>query len=35
MSAESHWRKLRGKEKVIKVMNGIVFKDGEEIEAAA
>ena len=35
MSAESHWRKLRGSQKIIKVMNGVVFKDGEEVEAAA
>ena len=35
MSAEARWRKLRGKERVMQVMNGMLFRDGEEVKAAA
>ena len=35
MSAESHWRKLRGSQMIPKVMNGVQFKDGEELEKVA
>ena len=32
ITAEKHWRKLRGHELIEKVINGIKFKDGEEIK---
>lgn len=31
-SAERHWRKLRGYELIEKVINGVKFKDGEEVK---
>ena len=35
ISAESHWRKLNGSQMIIKMMNGVQFKDGEEVNMAA
>lgn len=35
MSAQKHWRRLRGHELIWKIVQGIKFKDGEEIKAAA
>ena len=35
ISAESHWRKLRGSQMISKVMNGVRFKDGEELAKVA
>ena len=35
ISAESHWRKLRGSQMIPKVMNGVQFKDGEELKKVA
>lgn len=35
ISAESHWRKLNGRDMILKVMNGVQFKDGEEVKVAA
>ena len=35
ISAEKHWRKLRGSELINKVIEGVVFKDGEEVKQAA
>lgn len=35
ISAEKHWRKLRGHELIEKVIQGVKFKDGEEIKEAA
>ena len=32
ITAEKHWRKLRGYELIVKVINGVKFKDGEEIK---
>lgn len=32
MSAEKHWRKLKGHELIEKVVRGIRFKDGEEVK---
>lgn len=34
-SAEKHWRKLRGHQLIEKVIQGIKFKDGEEVKEAA
>ena len=34
-SAEKHWRRLRGYELISKVISGVEFKDGEEVEQAA
>ena len=33
--AQKSWRKLRGSELLSKVIKGVVFKDGEEVEQAA
>ena len=33
--AEKHWRKLRGYELIGKVLEGVQFKDGEEVKTAA
>ena len=33
--AQTHWRRLRGYELISKVINGVEFKDGEEVEQAA
>ncbi|CCB91689.1 unknown protein [Waddlia chondrophila 2032/99] len=30
-TAEKKWRKLKGCEMIEKVINGVVFKDGEEV----
>ncbi len=35
ISAEKHWRKLRGYQLIAKVVQGIKFKDGEEVKEAA
>ena len=35
ISAESHWRKLRGSQMIPKVMSGVEFKDGEELKKVA
>ncbi len=35
ISAEKHWRKLRGYELIVKIVQGIKFKDGEEIKEKA
>lgn len=35
ISAEKHWRKLRGYDLMGKVMQGVKFKDGEEVTEAA
>lgn len=35
MSEEFHWRKLRGSQMILKVMNGVQFKDGEELKKVA
>ena len=32
ISAEMHWRRLRGHELISKVINGTKFKDGEEVK---
>lgn len=34
-SAEKHWRKLKGHQLIAKVVQGVKFKDGEEVEKAA
>ncbi len=31
ITAEKHWRKLKGHELIEKVIRGVKFKDGEEI----
>ncbi len=33
--AEKHWRKLRGYKLIKKILEGVCFRDGEEIETAA
>jgi putative transposase len=33
--AEKHWRKLRGYELIGKILEGVKFKDGEEVKTAA
>jgi len=33
--AEKHWRKLRGYELIVKILEGVQFKDGEEVKVAA
>ena len=35
ISAQKHWRKLRGHELIIKIIQGIKFKDGEEVKEKA
>jgi transposase-like protein len=35
ISAQKHWKKLRGHQLIEKVMKGIKFKDGEEIQAVS
>ena len=35
ISAEKHWRKLRGSQLLLKLICGIKFKDGEEVEKVA
>jgi transposase-like protein len=35
MSAETHWRKLKGSKLIIKLLQGTLFKDGEEVKKAA
>ena len=35
ISAERHWRKLKGSKMIIKLIEGVRFKDGEEVEIAA
>ena len=35
ISAEKHWRKLRGHELIEKIIQGIKFKNGEEVKEAA
>ncbi len=35
ISAQNHWRKLKGHQLIAKVVQGVKFKDGEEIEKAA
>jgi putative transposase len=35
ISAEKHWRKLRGHELIGKIVQGVKFKDGEEVKEAA
>jgi len=35
ITAEKHWRKLRGSELLSKVIEGVIFKDGEEVKKAA
>lgn len=35
ISAQKHWRKLRGHELIAKVIQGIKFKDGEEVKEKA
>ena len=35
ISAEKHWRKLRGHQLIMKVVQGTKFKDGEEVKEAA
>jgi transposase-like protein len=34
-SAEKHWKKLRGSELISKVIEGVIFRDGEEVKKAA
>jgi putative transposase len=34
-SAEKHWRKLRGHELIAKIVQGLKFKDGEEVKEKA
>lgn len=31
-SAESHWKRLKGHELISKIINGVQFKDGEEVK---
>jgi putative transposase len=33
--AEGHWQRLRGYELISKILEGVVFKDGEEVKTAA
>jgi putative transposase len=35
MSAQRRWQKLRGHELMVKVIQGLKFKDGEEVEEVA
>lgn len=35
ITAEKHWRKLRGHQLIEKIVQGIKFKDGEEVKKAA
>lgn len=35
ISAQKHWRKLRGHELIAKIIQGIKFKDGEEVKEKA
>jgi putative transposase len=35
ISAQKHWRKLRGHELITKIVQGIKFKDGEEVKEVA
>ena len=35
ISAQKHWRKLRGYQQIVKVVQGIKFKDGEEVTKVA
>lgn len=32
ISAESHWKRLKGHELISKIINGVQFKDGEEVK---
>ena len=34
ISAQKHWRRLRGHQVIEKVVQGVKFKDGEEVKAA-
>jgi len=34
MSAEKNWRRLRGFERLAKVINGVQFRDGIEVQLA-
>ncbi len=34
-SAQKHWRNLRGHQLIAKIVQGVKFKDGEEVEEAA
>ncbi|MCB1180470.1 MAG: transposase, partial [Chlamydiia bacterium] len=33
--AQKHWRRLKGSKLITKVVNGVKFKDGEEVKQAA
>jgi putative transposase len=35
LSAQQHWRRLRGYQEIAKVVQGVKFKDGEEVREAA